>query len=461
MLSLALLRLDSMRDRAAGRARPDARGARRGGGGPARGDDRHALDRGRAARARARVPGRPRDRGARRERPRAAQRHAGRPVDRRRACPSAVSLPVKIALFRALQEGLSNATRHGGGAGIGVRSTATARRGDRLALEVSDDGAGFDPTELETSEGLGLAGHPRAGRAAGRRLQRSTRRPGPGRACSSGGRCPRSGRDRVTDTIRVGVADDHPMFRAGVVSALRDVADIEVVGRGERRAEAHRARGRASCPTSWCWTSRCPAAAWSRRDGSGDACPATRIVMLTVSEDEDDILAAVKAGAAALRAQGRRRVRSSSTSSGRSMPARSTSPRRSPGGCSARCPPRGPLPIDELTAREKEVLELVAEGLSNQEIGERLGLAEKTDQALHDEHPGQAPRAQPCRGRPARRARRHAAHRRALSRTATRACSTGRVTKILPEDRAGSCTSRRRSGAPSTDRPLSCQRRCR
>ncbi len=40
--------------------------------------------------------------------------------------------------------------------------------------------------------------------------------------------------------------------------------------------------------------------------------------------------------------------------------------------------PRSSDPIDELTTREREVLELVAQGLSNQEIGERLSLAEKT-----------------------------------------------------------------------------------
>jgi DNA-binding NarL/FixJ family response regulator len=40
--------------------------------------------------------------------------------------------------------------------------------------------------------------------------------------------------------------------------------------------------------------------------------------------------------------------------------------------------PRAAGPLDELTTREREVLELVAGGLSNNEVGLRLGLAEKT-----------------------------------------------------------------------------------
>jgi signal transduction histidine kinase len=76
--------------------------------------------------------------------------------------PTAVSLPVKIALFRALQEGLSNATRHGDSQAIRVTLApcAAARSPGRRGLElvVSDDGRGFDPAALASTEGLGLAG---------------------------------------------------------------------------------------------------------------------------------------------------------------------------------------------------------------------------------------------------------------------------------------------------------------
>jgi signal transduction histidine kinase len=66
-----------------------------------------------------------------------------------------VALPIKIALYRALQELLSNAFRHGGGAGVLVRVDEADRF---IGLEVTDRGPGFDVAGLEAEPGLGLAG---------------------------------------------------------------------------------------------------------------------------------------------------------------------------------------------------------------------------------------------------------------------------------------------------------------
>jgi signal transduction histidine kinase len=65
------------------------------------------------------------------------------------------TLPVKIALFRSLQEALSNATRHGGG--LDVRVQLWVRDG-ALHLEVRDGGPGFDATQQPREGCLGLAG---------------------------------------------------------------------------------------------------------------------------------------------------------------------------------------------------------------------------------------------------------------------------------------------------------------
>lgn len=71
------------------------------------------------------------------------------------AMPEQVSLSVRVSLYRALQELLSNATRHAGGASVRV---TIAAEGELLCLTVADDGPGFDPATLSGSVGLGLAG---------------------------------------------------------------------------------------------------------------------------------------------------------------------------------------------------------------------------------------------------------------------------------------------------------------
>ena len=69
--------------------------------------------------------------------------------------PELAPLPIKIALLRTLQEALSNATRHGGGADVAV---TLSREADGLRLIVADDGPGFNPDAAARSGRLGLAG---------------------------------------------------------------------------------------------------------------------------------------------------------------------------------------------------------------------------------------------------------------------------------------------------------------
>lgn len=70
--------------------------------------------------------------------------------------PPQAPLASKIALYRILSEGLSNAARHGGGAQIRVR--ATRIEDDQLLLEISDAGPGFDTAAPTVQGHLGLAG---------------------------------------------------------------------------------------------------------------------------------------------------------------------------------------------------------------------------------------------------------------------------------------------------------------
>lgn len=71
-----------------------------------------------------------------------------------------VPLPVKIALYRVLQEALSNAYRHGGANRVIVHLQCVERRGEaRLRLSVGDNGHGFDPvTAPRDAKHYGLQG---------------------------------------------------------------------------------------------------------------------------------------------------------------------------------------------------------------------------------------------------------------------------------------------------------------
>lgn len=198
---------------------------------------------------------------------------------------------------------------------------------------------------------------------------------------------------------RVLVADDQTVVREGIVMLLGLLPGIEVVGAAADGAEALRMVGERA-PDVVLMDLRMP-----RMDGVEATRriraehPATEVVVLTTYADEDSLfpalragargyltkdaggeeiaraIAAVRAGAAGLSPEVQRRLLERIADPGTAAPAPPSAPAAasSTAGEPAReaAPGQAPLP-DGLTAREAEVLGLIAEGLSNGEIAERL-----------------------------------------------------------------------------------------
>ena len=181
----------------------------------------------------------------------------------------------------------------------------------------------------------------------------------------------------MTDQIRLVVADDHQLFLYGVVAALQAAEDIEVVAYTEDGREAVQL-AQEHLPDLVLLDVNMPGGGLTAARDIAVALPSTKIVMLTVSEDEDDILAAMKAGASGYVVKG--------------IPARDLitvvrsiaagevyiSPSLAFGMLKELSRQQPGTAVDTLSTREREVLELVAAGMTNAEIGTRLNLAEKT-----------------------------------------------------------------------------------
>ena len=100
----------------------------------------------------------------------------------------------------------------------------------------------------------------------------------------------------MKDVISVVVADDHPLFLDGLVAALRAAGDIDVVGQTGTAADAIRLAA-LHRPMVALLDVTMPGGGLNAARDVAIASPQTRIVMLTASENEDDVLAAMKAGA--------------------------------------------------------------------------------------------------------------------------------------------------------------------
>ncbi len=177
--------------------------------------------------------------------------------------------------------------------------------------------------------------------------------------------------------IRILVADDHPLFLDGLVATLNADEDLEVVATaGDASAAVSAARDHT--PDVALLDVAMPGGGLEAARRITETAPATRVVMLTSSESEDDLVAAMQAGAKGyvLKGVAGRELRGilKSVHRGETYVA----PSLAFGMIRGLTRQRPVDPFADLTAREREVVELVAGGLSNAEIGGRLGLAEKT-----------------------------------------------------------------------------------
>ncbi|TAM81736.1 MAG: response regulator transcription factor [Jatrophihabitans sp.] len=180
-------------------------------------------------------------------------------------------------------------------------------------------------------------------------------------------------------SLQIFLVDDHAVVREGLADLLNAVPDFEVVGEAGTVAQAL-PRILAVRPDVAILDLRLP-------DGSGiDICrdvrsalPGTHCLILTSYDDQDALLSAVLAGASGYLLK---EVRSAAlidgirrAAMGHSLmdPALVTAVVRQ---VTERSPTDTKLAA--LTDREREVLDLIAEGLTNRQIGVRLFLAEKT-----------------------------------------------------------------------------------
>ena len=182
----------------------------------------------------------------------------------------------------------------------------------------------------------------------------------------------------MTETIRIVVADDHPIVRAGIVGLLDQAPGIEVVGEASDGAEAVELAA-SERPDLVLMDLRMPGVDGASATASIVAAgQGTRVLVLTTYETDDHILAAIEAGAsgyllkAAPQAEilaGIRAVAAGETVLAPSIAAKLVSRVRADAASVA--PPT-------LSPREREVLALVAAGRSNPEIARDLYIGEAT-----------------------------------------------------------------------------------
>jgi DNA-binding NarL/FixJ family response regulator len=180
-------------------------------------------------------------------------------------------------------------------------------------------------------------------------------------------------------SVRVVLADDHPVVRDGLGALLASRDGIEVVATAASGREAVRAAV-TDRPDVLVMDLQMPdldGVAAAREIGR--VAPEVAVLVLTMFDDDDSVFAAMRAGAKGYLLKGASQeeiVRAIQAVAAGEVIFGPSIARRVLGQLAATGAPAEPFP--ELTPRERQVLELLTEGLTTTAIGARLGLAPKT-----------------------------------------------------------------------------------
>jgi DNA-binding NarL/FixJ family response regulator len=186
------------------------------------------------------------------------------------------------------------------------------------------------------------------------------------------------------------IVDDHALFRRGLEMVLADEPDIELVGQASDGAEAVEKAGE-SLPDIVLMDIRMP------RSSGIEACralkelvPSAKIVILTISDEEEDLFEAIRAGASGyllkdipldevagtVRAVDGGQSLINPSMAGKLLIEFAALARRESGAEQGEPVQRVPAP--KLTDREMQVLKLIARGMNNRDIAKELFISENT-----------------------------------------------------------------------------------
>lgn len=180
-------------------------------------------------------------------------------------------------------------------------------------------------------------------------------------------------------TIKLIVADDHPIFRDGLVRSLSETDEFDVVAACACASDAV-ALAREHKPDVALLDLSMPGNGINAAKEIVDNSLAKYVAMLTVSEDNSDVTNALSAGAIGYVLKGvsadelRRILRGIARGEAHVSPGLAAQVLKIMQAPKAKTRE----PIDDLTKREEEILRLVATGQSNREVADALNLQEKT-----------------------------------------------------------------------------------